>query len=369
MGESDNIGNPSTPAEKAYGRSLPQPAVADFPIRGYEFYDYHHELDNDTFVNYQDNATRKTGAISYLLFTSFGMSSNNTVARSKFINAKPVYFPPIDNRWSNDDYGNTVYKTSVFKDKDGTITGTPNSYIVNVTGIDADKNCEAKLHLERRCVQGRCRAHECWRRWWRCWVRRLRRRRSSWRRWSSRCGRSSWWRRSRCRCTSRSSRLLAPPVLAQVLRSRCCSTCCCSCLSFRLPRWWSNQRDACTFRAASRSQPQRQGVHRRRGNQRNSGQRVQGDHRKAIREPHGEGAGCRFVGDVRAAGIHHGIRGYGGRAAWMRCATPAPRRTTRATVRFGSRSSPPVTSLAAALVAAPVPETACRSVVRLRLVV
>ncbi len=144
VGESENIGNPSTPAEKAYGRSLPQPAVADFPIRGYEFYDYHHELDNNTFVNYQDNATRKTGAISYLLFTSFGMSSNNTVERSKFINAKPVYFPPIDNRWSNDDYGNTVYKTSVFKDKDGTITGVPNSYIVNITGIDLDDACEVK---------------------------------------------------------------------------------------------------------------------------------------------------------------------------------------------------------------------------------
>jgi cell migration-inducing and hyaluronan-binding protein len=144
VGETDNIGTPSTPAEKAYGRSLPQPAVADFPIRGYEFYDYHHELDNNTFVNYQDNATRKTGAISYLLFTSFGMSSNNTVERSKFVNAKPVYFPPIDNRWSNDDYGNTVYKTSVFKDKDGTITGVPNSSIVNVTGIDADESCEAK---------------------------------------------------------------------------------------------------------------------------------------------------------------------------------------------------------------------------------
>ena len=106
VGETENIGNPRTPAEMAYGRSLPQPAVADFPIRGYEFYDYHHELDNDTFVNYQDNATRKTGAISYLLFTSFGMSSNNTVQRAKFINAKPVYFPPMENRWSNDDYGN-----------------------------------------------------------------------------------------------------------------------------------------------------------------------------------------------------------------------------------------------------------------------
>src|SRR5687767_12383388 len=90
VGETENIGNPRTPEEKAAGRSLPFPQVADFPIRGYEFYDFHHQLDNNTFVNYQDNATRKTGAISYLLFTSFGMSSNNTVQRSKFINAKPV---------------------------------------------------------------------------------------------------------------------------------------------------------------------------------------------------------------------------------------------------------------------------------------
>jgi cell migration-inducing and hyaluronan-binding protein len=144
VGETENIGNPATPAEKAAGRSLPFPQVADFPVRGYEFYDFHHQLDNNTFVNYQDNATRKTGAISYLLFTSFGMSSNNTVSRSEFINAKPVYFPPIDNRWSNDDYGNTVYKTSVFNDKDGTITGVANSYIINITGIDADDACEVK---------------------------------------------------------------------------------------------------------------------------------------------------------------------------------------------------------------------------------
>jgi cell migration-inducing and hyaluronan-binding protein len=143
VGETENVGNPRTPQEKAAGRSLPFPQVADFPIRGYEFYDFHHQLDNNTFVNYQDNATRKTGAISYLLFTSFGMSSNNTVSRSKFVNAKPVYFPPIDNRWSNDDYGNTVYKTSVFNDKDGTITGVANSYIVNVTGI-FDDACEAR---------------------------------------------------------------------------------------------------------------------------------------------------------------------------------------------------------------------------------
>jgi cell migration-inducing and hyaluronan-binding protein len=144
VGETENIGNPRTPAEKAYGRSLPFPELADFPIRGYEFYDFRHELDNVTFVNYQDNATRKTGAISYLLFTSFGISSNNIVQRAKFVNAKPVYFPPMEKKWSNDDYGNAAWKTAVFNDRDGSITGVANSYIVIKGGILADEACEEK---------------------------------------------------------------------------------------------------------------------------------------------------------------------------------------------------------------------------------
>jgi cell migration-inducing and hyaluronan-binding protein len=147
VGESGNIGNPRTPTEIAYGRSLPEPELADFPIRGYEFYDYLHHLDNVTFVNFQDNATRKTGAVSYLLYTSFGMSSNNTIQRAKFINAKPVYFPPIDHRWSNDDYGNSTYKTSVFKDVDGSVGGIPNSFILINDPNDAiaiDSTCEVK---------------------------------------------------------------------------------------------------------------------------------------------------------------------------------------------------------------------------------
>ena len=148
VGETENIGNPKMPAEVAYGRSLPEPDVADFPIRGYEFYDYHHELVNDTFVNYEDNATRKTGAISYLLFTSFGMSSNNTVERAKFINAKPVYFPPMEHKWSNDDYGNGSYRTAVFHDLDGSVDGVPNSFILINDENDAiavdSKGCQVK---------------------------------------------------------------------------------------------------------------------------------------------------------------------------------------------------------------------------------
>src|ERR1700680_2630491 len=147
VGETENIGNPKTPSEMAYGRSLPFPGLPHFPIRAYEFYDYRHELDNDTFVNYQDNATRKTGAISYLLYTSFGMSSNNTIQRAKFVNAKPGDFPPMENKWSNDDYGNGSYKTSVFHDVDGSVSGVPDSYILindESNGIAINEACEIK---------------------------------------------------------------------------------------------------------------------------------------------------------------------------------------------------------------------------------
>jgi cell migration-inducing and hyaluronan-binding protein len=149
VGESDNIGNPRTPEEVAYGRSLPQPKVPDFPIRAYEFYDQFHELDNITFINYEDNDTRKTGAISHLLFTSFGMSTYNTARRMQFINAKPVYHPPLEpaennNRWSNDDWGNVSYQTSVFNDADGSITGIPDSYIIITGGIDGMDGCEER---------------------------------------------------------------------------------------------------------------------------------------------------------------------------------------------------------------------------------
>src|SRR5262249_41012962 len=74
----------------------------------------------------------------------FGMSSNNTVQRAKFINAKPVYFPPMEYKWSNDDYGSGSYRSSVFHDKDGSVGGVPDSFIVINGGIAIDDACEIK---------------------------------------------------------------------------------------------------------------------------------------------------------------------------------------------------------------------------------
>ena len=157
VGETENVGNPTTPKEIAYGRSLPEPTVPDFPIRGYEFYDYLHHLDNVTFVNFQDNAMRKTGALSYLLYTSFGMSSNNTVQHAKFVNAKPVYFPPMEQKWSNDDYGNSSYKTAVFHDLDGSVDGVPGSFVLindENNAIAIDNACEIKAAWNAAVCKG-----------------------------------------------------------------------------------------------------------------------------------------------------------------------------------------------------------------------
>jgi cell migration-inducing and hyaluronan-binding protein len=131
VGETENIGNPMTDGEKAYGRSLPKPTMPDFPIRGYEYYDYRHDVVNVTFRNYQDNATRKTGALSYLMYTSAGVSTENAIEGAKFVNAKPVYFPPMERKWGNDvNLGSVAWKTAVFHDKDGSVSGVRDSYVL-----------------------------------------------------------------------------------------------------------------------------------------------------------------------------------------------------------------------------------------------
>ena len=144
VGETDNIGNPTTPAEIAYGRSLPKPAVPDYPIRGYEYYDQIHEVANSTFVNYQDNATRKTGAISYLLFTSFGMSVENAIRGLTFVDAKPVYFPPRVEKWASDFGTSAAYLTAAIHDLDGSATGVADTYIVIDNGIANDEACQLR---------------------------------------------------------------------------------------------------------------------------------------------------------------------------------------------------------------------------------
>jgi len=145
VGETDNVGNPKTPEEIAYHRSLPKRKIPDFPIRGYEYYDYRHDVVNTTFVNFRDNKQRGSGALSWLLYTSSGVTTENTVKGAKYVNAKPVYFPKINPRFDNDNRGGVAYRTLAIHDLDGSTTGIPNSYVLLNDGendsVATDKTC------------------------------------------------------------------------------------------------------------------------------------------------------------------------------------------------------------------------------------
>jgi cell migration-inducing and hyaluronan-binding protein len=135
VGETDNIGNPRTPEEVAIGRSLPKPLIPDYPIRAYEYYDYRNEVQNTTFMNYQDNDLRKTGALSWLMFNSSGVTTASTINTATYINAKPVYFPNYDTRFDNDNRGGGSWRTLSIRDLDGTTSGIPNSHIILHDGV------------------------------------------------------------------------------------------------------------------------------------------------------------------------------------------------------------------------------------------
>src|SRR5690606_18323558 len=145
VGETENSGNPVTPEEIADGRSLPTRRIPDFPIRGYEYYDYRDDVVNTTFVNFQDNAQRKTGALSFLLFTSAGLSTGSTISGAKFVNAKPVYFPKYDTRFDNDNRGGNAYRTLSFRDLDGSVTKIGRAHVLLHDGendsVASDDSC------------------------------------------------------------------------------------------------------------------------------------------------------------------------------------------------------------------------------------
>ena len=105
VGETENIGNPTTPEEIAYGRSLPKRLIPDFPIRGYEYYDYRLDVANTTFVNFQDNDSADQERFPGCCSRAPGLPPKTPSGRAKFVNAKPVYFPKIDPRFDSDNRG------------------------------------------------------------------------------------------------------------------------------------------------------------------------------------------------------------------------------------------------------------------------
>jgi cell migration-inducing and hyaluronan-binding protein len=69
------------------------------------------------------------------MYTSAGVSTENAIERARFIDAKPVYFPPMERKWGNDNLNGVAWKAAAIHDKDGSVGGVPNSYILLNDGV------------------------------------------------------------------------------------------------------------------------------------------------------------------------------------------------------------------------------------------
>jgi cell surface hyaluronidase len=159
IGETANLGNPGQYEKKGLdNRSLPYPYGdgteygSKHPIRGYEFYDGQVGAKNVTFVNFQPNALRGASALGYLRFTAFHVDPGNSAEGLRFENANRVFFdrkmtqdptPVVFEHTAPNDDGMDGYRSAVFLDKDGSVTGSSGRSVVVDNPFLVDGNCTA----------------------------------------------------------------------------------------------------------------------------------------------------------------------------------------------------------------------------------
>ncbi len=154
VGESSNVGSPrSWEATGSDGRALPRPWDPSFSIRGFEFYDGDVAVRDSTFVAFAPDAVRPASALAYLDFTAFAVSPRNA--------AQNLTFGPGTNRVHlasrapEADQPADGYRSAVFVDVDGSVTGTAGRTVtVNTTFLTAP-GCDLRTDWNAYVCPGR----------------------------------------------------------------------------------------------------------------------------------------------------------------------------------------------------------------------
>ncbi len=129
VGETPNVGTwPEwDDASAAAGRHLPRPWDPGFTVRGFEFYDGTVHVKDSRFAGYAPNATRQAAAISYLDFTHYATAADNWSAGLTF--ASGVNRVYLHSREGSPEEGEDGYRSAVFRDADGSVTGAPGRWV------------------------------------------------------------------------------------------------------------------------------------------------------------------------------------------------------------------------------------------------
>lgn len=105
------------------GRALPFFWEPDVQVTGFEFYDGRVGVRNTTFVNFEANPVRPSGALGYLAPDAFSIDPKNFAEAVSFVASTPVYLAPPEAGMDGD-------LAKVFVDRDGSVTGTPGKAVV-----------------------------------------------------------------------------------------------------------------------------------------------------------------------------------------------------------------------------------------------
>ncbi|MEM7129833.1 MAG: G8 domain-containing protein [Chloroflexota bacterium] len=147
VGETDNMGQPEPyMIEQGQvgedGRSLPFPWFKEVVIRGFEFYDGRIGVEDSHFVNFAPNSFREAAALSYLDYTNFAIHPTNFARGLTFgQGTKRVYLASRSNPEDPTEGTEDGYRSSVFLDVDGSVTGTANQYVVVDNPILRTEQC------------------------------------------------------------------------------------------------------------------------------------------------------------------------------------------------------------------------------------
>lgn len=142
VGETANLGDPHSWEDTGPGgRSLPQPWDPGETIRGFDFYDGEVGVRSTYFAGFESRSQREAAALSVLNYTDFSLDSDNYASEVTFAaNTKRVFLETRSLPTDEDD-GEDGYRSAVFRDIDGSVSGIAGAFVTVNNPILYDGSC------------------------------------------------------------------------------------------------------------------------------------------------------------------------------------------------------------------------------------
>ncbi|TVR96198.1 MAG: transmembrane domain-containing protein, partial [Trueperaceae bacterium] len=154
VGETSNVGSPrSWEATGTGGRALPRYWDPSFAIRGFEFYDGDVAVRDSTFVAFTSDDIRPASALTYLDFTAFAVSPRNAAQNLSF--GPGTNRVHLASRAPEDGQPADGYRSAVFVDVDGSVSGTAGRTVTVNTAFLSAPGCQLRTDWNAYVCPGR----------------------------------------------------------------------------------------------------------------------------------------------------------------------------------------------------------------------